>query len=321
MRAQEGAPFVVVLGPQRLHTTLPEVVQELGLSGGIALITAGWQERESEDEELRAALGEREGIENLHVHGRCERVYELDQELFQAHRRRQDELRTLQQLHRVRLDDMLSCTRRLLRWEGELSVLDPEREDAIRMVRALDQHHLKRILEVHQRFEEEWQFQHRLAVIEEHEYIKELLSQCDTVAIAGGHVAVLLNRMRMLNLAPLLEGKNLLLWSAGAMALSQSIVLFHDSPPQGKGNPEVLDAGLGLLPDLVPLPHAKRRLRLDDPIRISLFARRFAPALCVALDEGSRVDWREGEHGHHWQMRWRTSALCTDGSLERVEER
>jgi hypothetical protein len=83
-------------------------------------------------------------------------------------------------------------------------------------------------------------------------------------------------------------------WSAGAMALSERVVLFHDSPPQGEGNPEVLESGLGLVRQVLPFPHARRRLKLKDPIRVSLLARRFAPKLCVAMERGSKLERRNG---------------------------
>ena len=70
-------------------------------------------------------------------------------------------------------------------------------------------------------------------------------------------------------------------WSAGAMALTDRIVLFHDRAPQGPGHPEVYGSGLSLLRDVVLLPHARARLLLDDTARMAVFARRFAPARCV----------------------------------------
>jgi hypothetical protein len=85
-------------------------------------------------------------------------------------------------------------------------------------------------------------------------------------------------------------------WSAGAMAITQRVVLFHDSPPQGPGNAELLGEGLGLVPGTVVLPHAVKRLQLDDPLRVSLFARRFAPDRCVTLDQGERMIW----DGRRW---------------------
>ena len=82
------------------------------------------------------------------------------------------------------------------------------------------------------------------------------------------------------------------------MALGELVVLFHDSPPQGAGDAEVLAAGLRAYPGVLPLPHARRRLRLADPLRVALLARRFTPLSCVALDEGARLDW----NGRGWSL-------------------
>jgi len=41
---------------------------------------------------------------------------------------------------------------------------------------------------------------------------------------------------------------------------------------------------------VVPLPHARARLLLDDAPRMAVFARRFAPARCVLLENGTRMD-------------------------------
>ena len=40
----------------------------------------------------------------------------------------------------------------------------------------------------------------------------------------------------------------------------------------------------------MPLPHARARLLLDDTPRMTVFARRFAPASCVLLENGTRLD-------------------------------
>ena len=105
--------------------------------------------------------------------------------------------------------------------------------------------------------------------------------------------------MRLFGIAEMIRDKPILAWSAGAMALSERIVLFHDSPPQGAGNSEILDVGLGLFRGLIPLPHAKRRLRLEDPVRVALFARRFSPDTCVPLDEKMSV--RRAALGVGWE--------------------
>jgi len=82
-------------------------------------------------------------------------------------------------------------------------------------------------------------------------------------------------------------------WSAGAMALADRIVLFHDRSPHGPGHPEVYGSGLSVVRDVVLLPHARARLLLDDTARMAVFARRFAPARCILLEAGTRVDVSE----------------------------
>jgi hypothetical protein len=67
-------------------------------------------------------------------------------------------------------------------------------------------------------------------------------------------------------------------------------VLFHDRAPQGPGHAEVYGSGLSVLRGVVPLPHARARLMLDDAPRMAVFARRFAPDRCILLDSGTRVD-------------------------------
>ena len=118
-------------------------------------------------------------------------------------------------------------------------------------------------------------------------------------------------RLRLFDLGPRLADLPIIAWSAGAMVVASRIVLFHDSPPQGRGNAEVLEGGLGLFPGVVPLPHARRRLNLQDPGRITVFARRFAPATCVALDERCFLHF----DGPRWSAGANTFQLRTDGHL------
>jgi len=79
-------------------------------------------------------------------------------------------------------------------------------------------------------------------------------------------------------------------WSAGAMALTERVVLFNDRAPQGPAHAEIYDEGLGMIMGAVLLPHARRRLQIDDVTRMSVLASRLAPAVCVVLDDGTRID-------------------------------
>ena len=71
--------------------------------------------------------------------------------------------------------------------------------------------------------------------------------------------------------------------------MCENIVLFHDRLPQGRRDAEVLGKGLGMLPGIVLLPDAKRRLRIQDELRVGLFDRRFSPAICMTLENGSSL--------------------------------
>ena len=306
-------PTLTLLGPQRLRPTLAATFDRLGVAGQVAAVTAGWQEREAEVDEMRAHLGR--PVVDLMLHQRCERAFAAEPRLFQAHRERQDRLRKMQRLYRYRLDFTIKPARALLRRRGEPELLEPEREAAIAALRRLDEEHLARIARVHREFEERFAAESHPALEKERAEVAEILGKSSALAIAGGHVAVLVNRLRLAGLAEHTAELPVIAWSAGAMALAQRIVLFHDNPPQGAGNAEVLDVGLGWFGGLLPLPHARRRLRLNDPYRVELFARRFAPAQCVALDEGASISW----DGEHWRPDVPAERLSVDGHLERLE--
>ena len=291
--SRAGMRPVVLLGPQRLQPTVRRAADTLDLDGPIALITAGWEEREAEDQELADHLG-RQTV-NLELFARTERVFDEDPELYEALMQRKDRLAALQGIYRMRLDHALEAARALFKRTDEAEVLIPERQHALDAVAALDAHHLSRVREIETAFRERWKPLEREALAKQREEVHARLDECSAVAIAGGHVMVLLNRFRLYALMPKLTEFPVLAWAAGAMVLTERIVAFHDSPPQGRGNPEVLEAGVGLVPGVVVLPHARQRLKLTDPVRVALLARRFAPARCLAFDadcEAWWVDWR-----------------------------
>lgn len=300
---------IALLGPQRFHPTVGAALDRLAPGAPVAVITAGWQERESEDAELKEHIG-REQF-NLRLWQRYDAVVDRDPELGAALRRRQERLHDLQLLYRARLDPLLQSARDMMARQNGGAFLAEHQRAAIRAVRTLDRQHLARIRSMHQEFEERWSPAQREAVHGRRRRLAARLREAGALAIAGGHVAVLLSRMRLFDVLPLLGRRPIVAWSAGAMVLAERIVLFHDSPPQGAGNPEVFEAGLGCCPAMVPLPHARRRLRLADPVRVELFARRFSPSTCVALDPGTWVEW----DGAHWSAARGTTKLGRRGNL------
>ena len=311
---------ITLLGPQRREPTLAATVADLGLRGRLAAVTAGWEEREGEDQELSEHLGGR--TSNLRLYERSEQVLAADPELHAAMRARHDLLRRAQELYRLRLEHAVDAARELLRrLEAEShpehrELLAEEAREAVVAVRALDDQHVERLRGVHAQFQERWAPLARPHVARHREELGAELARAEAVCIAGGHVAILLNRLRLFGMLELFGRRPLIAWSAGAMALSERVVVFHDSPPQGAGVAEVLEVGLRAFRGLVPLPHADKRLRLEDRTRVSYFAQRFAPDVCALLVKGARLDW----DGERWSAAAGTRRLRTDGSCVAIHD-
>ena len=137
------AAAVTLLGPQRFHRTLSDALDSRGIDGSVAVITAGWQEREHDDQELRDHLGGR--AINLELHTRTERIFDHDPEFASAHHERQAQLRTMQELYDLRLSHLMEGARELLKRRGDSRILGSERLEAVEDVRGLDRRHLERI--------------------------------------------------------------------------------------------------------------------------------------------------------------------------------
>lgn len=283
---------VVFLGPQSREPNLAVALQHLEISGPLVSISAGWQEREGEIDELRAHVGL--DVTDLGLYARAEEVFAHDAELQAAYRRRQSALRELQDLYRLRLAHAKDAARELMSRDGDPILVRRARRAALRTLRALDRDHLRAIEREHASFHRRIRPHERASVVPHIQELHRRIEPASAVLVAGGHVAVLANRLRLFDLKRLLAGKMLVAWSAGAMVVGDSIVLFHDHPPQGAGNAEVFESGLGLLPGVVALPYAQTRLALHESERVAMFARRFAPARCLTLDQGSLLHWRAG---------------------------
>jgi hypothetical protein len=278
----------VVLGPQR-RPTLDTVVRTLDLPGPIATVTAGWQEREPDDAELDTLLGGRSV--NLRLYARWQDVLMRDPEYAAAEREHRAALRELQELHLVQLDGALAALREVARHGGgRPAVRDAARADAEDVVRLVDHRHLVRVREARAAFEARWRPAERLAAAEHRGGVRQVLDAAAALVVTGGHVGVLLHVLRLFAVtAPPV----VIAWSAGAMALTERVLLFHDRAPHGPAHAEFFDAGLGWIPGCVLLPHARRRLCTGDTERMAELARRAAPARCVVLDDGVQLDLGE----------------------------
>ena len=80
-------PPVLVLGPQRPHPNLRRVLDDTGVSGPYALITAGWRHDEAEIEPLEVELGQ--GIVHIPLYRWFETISKANLEVSRDYRQRQ----------------------------------------------------------------------------------------------------------------------------------------------------------------------------------------------------------------------------------------
>jgi hypothetical protein len=311
---------VILLGPQR-RPTVDAVVRSLGPDGPVATVTAGWQEHEADDGELSRRLDGRDT--DLELYRRWLDVQERDPVYAAGERALQGVLAELQDIYLLRLDYALQAVYAIGR-RGGGRVRTEALAEAVAAVRELDRAHLRQVNSVRGEFFEQLPPHDRPIIAEHRAAVARLVSEAAAVVVAGGHVNVLADVLHLFNVAAALNaarepaagpaaGCPVIAWSAGAMALTERVVLFHDRAPQGPGHPEVYGAGLSVLRDVVLLPHARTRLLLDDAPRMAVFARRFEPARCVLLDNRTRIDtdddaWPPG-----------TRVLATDGRVTALE--
>jgi len=278
--------MIVLLGPQHAEPTVRRVLRELGVTGPVAAVTAGWQEREG-DTGLLGDLGA--PVVELGLHGRAEDVFAKDAELAAAYKVRQIELKLIQDFYRVRLDHAAAAARAIGVRSASADLLATEWQASLELIGLIDREHLARCTRVHTAFDAQYRPLTRDVVANHVAELRKLIESTGALVLAGGHVAVLLNRLRLFDIIELAGGRPIIACSSGAMALTERVVLFHEDPPHGTAISEILDAGLGLVRDLIVLPEPRLRLRLDLSDRVGELAQRYQPAQCYALDHGAQL--------------------------------
>jgi len=283
---------ITLLGPQLRRPSLSSVLQRFSPQLPLCVITAGWQDEEGQLEELAGLDG---WLTDLTVYQRSEALLTDDDALAQSHRERQATLQELQRLYRLRLQYAQQAVEELQTSSARPALLSEQLSAARTSLRLLDRQQCRLIRRTHEQFAANCAPGHHPLLDQQRGELAELINASQAVLIAGGNIATLISRMRLFDLASLLAGKPLIVWSAGAMLLTDTIVVFHDYPPQGAGHAEILDTGLGLLHNWIVLPHAHSRLRLQDRQRVADLATRFATARCITLDEGAELVLRNNE--------------------------
>lgn len=311
-------PPIVLLGPQRPHPNLADALAHHEVQGPVVAITAGWRHDEAELDGLTESIGE---VTHLPLYRWFDDVAEHAPEVAALYRERQTRVQRFKELYRLRIRSALTTVRDLVdRLPSDPELVAPQLERATEVVRQIDREVLGSVDEVRQAYRG---LEHRFDVPwirDRRDEAAQRISEAGAILLAGGHVAVLRNRLLFFGVEHALADATapVFAWGAGAMVLTERIVLYYDDAPEGPTDPEVLDHGLGLLPGQVLLPHASERLRLNDISRVSALSRRFAPATCLGLENGAWVESTAGgwcNRGPAGSASW----LTAQGTLDAME--
>ncbi len=283
----------ILLGPQRFMTTAGTALRSLGVDGPVATINAGWEEREDVVDELETVLGR--DTRHLRLYHRTLDVLAKDEVFAAAALEFRDHHDELLSLYRLRVQNALDGAYAVQRRAGdEVGDLDGSAaygavDDAIEGVRHVDAWYAGQLKLLYADLDATAPIDSSGVIGWHRGELAATLGDCAALVLTGGHVGTLLRALRLFAIT-VPAHLPVVAWSAGAMALTEKVVLFNDFGPDGASEVEVYDRGLGRVSGVVVLPHARRRLRLDDRERCAMMARRFTDQHCVLLDDGTALE-------------------------------
>ena len=170
-------------------------MRSLQVDGPVATVTAGWQEREGEDAELDEVLGGRS--HNLGLFGRLTDVLDTDARFASAalaHRDAMDELAGIYSLRLQRtLDSVYAVQRRTVRDD----IAEPLSRTGCERSGRVDAWHLETVDQLHGELEMASPVAESEPVQRHRAEVAEVLGSAGALAIAGGHVGVLLRSLKL----------------------------------------------------------------------------------------------------------------------------
>ena len=254
--------MIIVLGPQRRPT-----LDAVGLDGPGRDDHGGLAGARARRRRARRAA-RRPQPQPAPCYARWQDVLERDPEYAEAERAHRAALAEQQELHLVQLDGVLGALREVARRGGSgPRVRDEARADAEAVVRLVDDRHLARVAQERAAFARPVAARGaRGGGAGTGPRWREVLAGAAALAVAGGHVGVLGHVLRLF--ARRQRRPTVVAWSAGAMALTDRVLLFHDRAANGPSHAEFADVGAGLDPRrgaaAARPPAAARRRRRSD---------------------------------------------------------
>ncbi len=302
----------VLLGPQRFRTTAGTAIKAVAPEGAVAMVTAGWEDRESATTELDGVLEGRG--RHLRLYARLADVLDTDRLFADAALAHRDVVDELAAIYSVRLQRALDSVYVARRRTARGDIADAALADGIRVVQSIDRWYLDALDQLYAELFVAAPPEDSEPIRRHRAEVASILQDAGALAIAGGHVGVLLRCLKLF-VVHLPAQLPVVAWSAGAMCLTERVLLYNDTGPSGVIGSEMWDRGLGRAPRIVAMPHARRRLRMDDPMMLGVLARRVADARCVLLDDGARI-----ELGPDGELPAGAQVIGTDGLVHRFDD-
>jgi len=276
----------ILLGPQRFTMTVRPTLRSLDVDGPVAMVNSGWEEREADDGELNDAVDGR-GV-NLRLYQRAIEVLTADRSLRAAVRDHREAHAELRAFYGIRLQSAWEAVFSVHHRTSKHRVVEGALRSAMQALRDVDDWYAYEVARLVADTSASPAVRDCEPLAQHRAEVASALSDAAVVVVAGGHVGILMETLRLLDVSLPLETP-VIAWSAGAMAVCDPVVLFHDFAPHGVIAPEVHDRGLARLRGVIPLPHARRRLVVEDRERMAVFAQRFPAHALVPLDDGTIV--------------------------------
>ena len=278
---------LVLLGQQRESPRLQKFIERCGVTGPVALISAGWEEDEEDDQWVRDAVDV--PVVNSRLYTLADELFRQDPEVLAMLRERQDRLRALRDVNELQLEHSGAVARELWRRLDCNAAAVGAWHQTLGQIQDIDTRYLKAVSAVIKEYDRRIAPQQRRSVLEYRRAVLDRLRGCQALLLAGGHVGVLLNR---LNLCRLLKHLQLptIAWAGGAMALGERVYFYDHFIPHAQREVELSRQGLALYRGLQLFPRADERLNLQDPCELAILAQRL-PSRCLLLDQHSEVAW------------------------------
>jgi hypothetical protein len=176
---------IALLGPQGTTPDVGGVLSDLGIKGPVSVVRAGYQERESEEDDgLLKALGV--PFVNLTLHARGNDVFKTATEFASAYQARQQRLRNMQSFYRTRLDGTEDAAKKISVRYVETELLEQEEKVSVDQFRQLDLDHLERCVAVKAAFDKAWPANSVESLAKHRSEVRALMEPTDALVIIHG---------------------------------------------------------------------------------------------------------------------------------------